>query len=117
MQSMYLASILDIFQGVLTFNSNNQWKKKIRQWGLNVKYVKSLDYQAILRKEKQREANGPGKQTAFKLHGRNVRPDKVQRYRKSLAKKRPEGTEKAIEVDAGMYVTIITREPANIVSK
>jgi len=68
----------------------------------------------MVRKRKQREEDGSGKQTAFNLHGRNVRIDKVNRFEKALSKRRPEGTGEANHVEAGMYIASkTTGTPAN----
>lgn len=59
-------------------NSDNQWKKKIRQWGLK-KNFKKTEYKAMVRKKNQR---GPGTEIGSKLSGKEVRPEKLARFEK-----------------------------------
>lgn len=53
------------------------WKNKIKEWGLDKKNKKD-DVLAILRKKAERDA--AGKKTVFRLRGRDVNLEKVQKY-------------------------------------
>ena len=54
---------------------------------MNTKNIKTSDQQVMVRKKRQREEEQPGKETLFRLHGKEVPVDKIARYEQKFARK------------------------------
>jgi hypothetical protein len=58
-------------------HSVRQYKRRIKDWGFDTKYFKHCEMKAIVRKQRQRIAEG--KKSVFKVKGRQVEPEKIER--------------------------------------
>ena len=65
--------------------SVKQYKNKIREWGLDTKYVKGEEYRAMLKHQRVRYP----KKTAFRLRGQPIDSSKLSRFeRREISKKK-----------------------------
>ncbi|KAH7116082.1 Clr5 domain-containing protein [Dendryphion nanum] len=82
-----LKDIMHIMKHEYGFKATeNQYKKQISKWGLNIKHIKPAEYKFMLNKKRKR-ADEEGKDTTFSLHGREVPPKNIDRYESRMAKK------------------------------
>ncbi len=58
-------------------HSVRQYKRRIKDWGFDTKYFKHGEMKAIVRKHRQRVAEG--KKSMFEVKGRQVEPNKIER--------------------------------------
>ncbi len=58
-------------------HSVRQYKRRIKDWGLDTKYLKHCEMKAIVRKQRQRIAEG--KKSVFEVKGLQVEPRKIER--------------------------------------
>lgn len=62
------------------FNATpKQYKDRIGKWGLNNKNIHRNDYEYMIKKREERQS-GTNKQTGFRVGGRLVKEEKIQRY-------------------------------------
>ena len=57
-----------------------QYKRRIKDWGLDNKHLKNCEMKAIVRKRQQRTAEG--KKSVFEVKGHQVEPSKIDRAQK-----------------------------------
>ena len=67
---------------LLTSNRRKQYTRKLKEWGYE-KNVKDKDMAAIVRKDLKRRAEDPHRPSAFRLRGRPVTEQKIERYKSS----------------------------------
>ncbi|KAF2649227.1 hypothetical protein K491DRAFT_669339 [Lophiostoma macrostomum CBS 122681] len=65
--------------------SESQYKKQLAKWGLNKKNVKSGEYKAMIRKQRDRAKDG--KDTEFYIHGNKVPAVNIARFEERWRKK------------------------------
>lgn len=68
-------------------DSEKQYKTQIKKWNLDTKYTKASEYVAMIKTQKRRERENPGKQTRFTLRGRPIDPRDIARFEKRAMKK------------------------------
>jgi hypothetical protein len=61
-------------------DSVRQYKRRIKDWGFDTKYIKNSEMKAIVRKQQRRIAEG--KKSVFEVRGRQVDPSKIDRAQK-----------------------------------
>ncbi|KAK3167094.1 hypothetical protein OEA41_010219 [Lepraria neglecta] len=60
--------------------TQNQYKKKLKEWKLDHKRIRVSEYKAMIRKKRKREYLE--KEIAFRLRGMEVDDSKIDRFRK-----------------------------------
>jgi hypothetical protein len=89
-------------------DSLKQYKTHIKQWGLDTKYIKSSEYLAMIKLQRDRANEKPPRESYFTLRGRPVDPKDITRFEKRAAKK-GNPIPKKIEVDPGQQCTAMLR--------
>ncbi|KAK4207616.1 hypothetical protein QBC37DRAFT_354965 [Rhypophila decipiens] len=85
---MKLKDVMEEMQNNHHFKATEkQYKTQLKKWNLDTKYTKASEYIAMIKIQRQREAENPPKQTRFALRGRPVDPKDITRFEKRALKK------------------------------
>jgi hypothetical protein len=80
--------------------SPKQYKDRIRKWGLN-KNIQQDEMEAMIRKRQERESES-NKKTAFRIRGRPVDEEKIERYMRDHPKQLPINDHIDMDIDRNM---------------
>ncbi|KAK2066921.1 hypothetical protein P8C59_000699 [Phyllachora maydis] len=101
--SSRLKEVMADMQAMYGFKATEkQYKTQIKKWNLDTKYTKASEYVAMIKTQKRRERENPGKQTRFTLRGRPIDPRDIARFEKRAMKKGGVNFEEAEE--GGGYI-------------
>jgi hypothetical protein len=87
-----------------------QYKDRIRKWGLN-KNIQQDEMEAMIRKRQERESES-NKKTAFRIRGRPVDEEKIERYMRDHPKQLPINDHIDMDIDRNMS---LADTPAGII--
>jgi len=62
-----------------------QYKDRVERWGINIKNFKGSERQAVVRKRQRRKVDGM-KESAFRIRGREVESDKIERFNRRFSR-------------------------------
>lgn len=68
-------------------NSTRQYKTKIKEWGLDDKYIKTNEYIGILKEKRRLERDDPGRSYEFYLRGKHVEASSILRFESRATKR------------------------------
>ncbi|KAI9640193.1 hypothetical protein NHQ30_011430 [Ciborinia camelliae] len=99
-EDMPLKEVINIMEKEYKFRATpKQYKRRIEQWKLD-KNIKENDMKVILRKNLKRKREG--KESEFSISGRDVEPQKIQRF----AQRNKLTEDSILEFDVGMAILI-----------
>lgn len=70
-----------------TSNRTRQYKTKIKEWGLDDKYIKTNEYIGILKEKRRLERDDPGRSYEFYLRGKHVEASSILRFESRATKR------------------------------
>ncbi|KAL8404630.1 hypothetical protein RB594_009475 [Gaeumannomyces avenae] len=83
-----LKDVMDTMETSYSFKATTrQYKIKIKEWGLDDKYIKTSEYLGILKVKRRREREDPNRDTMFWLRGKQVDPASITRFETRATKR------------------------------
>ncbi|KAL8377098.1 hypothetical protein RB595_007983 [Gaeumannomyces hyphopodioides] len=83
-----LKEVMDTMETSYSFKATTrQYKIKIKEWGLDDKYIKTSEYLGILKVKRRREREDPNRDTVFWLRGKQVDPASITRFETRATKR------------------------------
>ncbi|KLU85420.1 hypothetical protein MAPG_04446 [Magnaporthiopsis poae ATCC 64411] len=83
-----LKDVMDTMEATYAFKATTrQYKIKIKEWGLDDKYIKTGEYLGILKVKRRREREDPNRDTVFWLRGKQVDPASITRFETRATKR------------------------------
>ncbi|TLD25005.1 hypothetical protein PspLS_05905 [Pyricularia sp. CBS 133598] len=83
-----LKDVMDTMERVYFFKATTrQYKTKIKEWGLDDKYIKTNEYIGILKEKRRLEREDPGRSYEFYLRGKHVEASSILRFESRATKR------------------------------
>ncbi|EHA56897.1 hypothetical protein MGG_06790 [Pyricularia oryzae 70-15] len=83
-----LKDVMDTMERVYFFKATTrQYKTKIKEWGLDDKYIKTNEYIGILKEKRRLERDDPGRSYEFYLRGKHVEASSILRFESRATKR------------------------------
>ncbi|TLD09900.1 hypothetical protein PgNI_05869 [Pyricularia grisea] len=83
-----LKDVMETMERVYFFKATTrQYKTKIKEWGLDDKYIKTNEYIGILKEKRRLERDDPGRSYEFYLRGKHVEASSILRFESRATKR------------------------------